>query len=834
MILNKLLSSSGFTFKSALTGVALAVSSYTLLAQSEDDMNGDSFDSDILLLDTFIVTGTAGETTKQKSSISITTLDMGKLETTVPRTASETFRTIPGIKVESSAGDGNTNIAVRGIPISAGGAKYLQIHEDGLPILEYGDIAFAPADGFYRPDYSMEVIEAVRGGSASIFASNSPGGIINILSRTGIQDGGELGVTYGLDYDETRLDFRYGGAISDDMRFHLGGFYRIGEGVRDTGYTANNGGQIKLNITRSFDRGYVRLYFKQLDDRTATYLPMPIKVSGSSSDPTIGGLAAFDEKDDTPHSQYFTTNLGTDGEGNRRVSDIEDGLRSLETSIGLEANLKLGDGWSLVNRMRLSARSGRFLSPFPAEVGEAQSIADSIAGEGATLAYANGPFAGQVIEAARLNGNGMLMRTHLFDTELNDLGNFVNDMRLMKSFDFADDSSVDLTAGYYKSRQSIDMDWLWNSYLLEVKGQDAALVDVFDAEGNARSENGLYAYGVPAWGALHRSYDTSYDTDALYASAKYEKGNLSVDAGIRLDKGTASGSYSGTVFRENFDINQDGMISAPEETVAVVDNANRKPVDYNYDYWSYSAGANYLINKDLAVFGRYSKGGRANADRLLFGPSILADGSIIDEAAAVDETKQLEAGVKYRTDSLLPGNLAVFATVFNATTEESNFEATTQKFVDRVYEATGLEIEAAYQLGGFDLKVGLTYTDAKIAKDRLNPAMEGNTPRRQADWVYSIAPSYTMEKWYFGASLIGTTKSYAQDNNDLVMPGYNYLNLTTSYQITEGLDVTLSVNNVSDEFGLTESEEGSIPANGIIRARGIAGRTASISMRYRF
>ena len=30
----------------------------------------------------------------------------------------------------------------------------------------------------------------------------------------------------------------------------MGGFYRTGEGIRDAGYTANNGGQFKFNVTK--------------------------------------------------------------------------------------------------------------------------------------------------------------------------------------------------------------------------------------------------------------------------------------------------------------------------------------------------------------------------------------------------------------------------------------------------------------------------------------------------------------------------------------------------------------------------------------------------------
>ncbi len=45
------------------------------------------------------------------------------------------------------------------------------------------------------------------------------------------------------------------------------------------------GGQIKANITREFDGGYIRLYGKYLDDRSIAFLPNPVRVTGSNGDP---------------------------------------------------------------------------------------------------------------------------------------------------------------------------------------------------------------------------------------------------------------------------------------------------------------------------------------------------------------------------------------------------------------------------------------------------------------------------------------------------------------------------------------------------------------------
>ena len=100
-------------------------------------------------------------------------------------TTAEVFKSIPGIHSESTGGEGNANISVRGVPISTGGSKFLQLHEDGLPVMQFGDIMFGNADIFLRSDKTLARVEAIRGGSASTFASNSPAGIINFISKTG-------------------------------------------------------------------------------------------------------------------------------------------------------------------------------------------------------------------------------------------------------------------------------------------------------------------------------------------------------------------------------------------------------------------------------------------------------------------------------------------------------------------------------------------------------------------------------------------------------------------------------------------------------------------------
>lgn len=790
---------------------SVSMLSLGLGAQAQDQDTGSETITEV------VVTGVAKGTNRLNTSISVSNVDIDTLAKFAPRSAAEVFRNVPGVRSESSGGEGNANIAVRGLPVAAGGAKFLQIHEDGLPVMEFGDIAFANSDIFLRTDLGLARIESVRGGTASTLASNSPGGIINLISNTGTREGGSVSLQQGLDFGQSRADFSYGGRLNENTRFHVGGFYRQGSGPRDPGYTANKGGQIKANITRELDNGFITLGVKYLNDRSIGYLPMPMMVTGSNSNPKWGSVPGLNARSQTIHSAYFLTDAGLDGQNNRKVTDIRDGMHPDSLVFNGEMQFELDGGWRLNNKFRIAKTKGNFASLFPATVDTAANIAS---GAGATaLRIAQGPGANSAY-------TGLAMRVHTFNTHLNNLDNAANDLKLSKSFE-SSGVSYDLTFGLYNSSQNINMDWVWNTYLMEVSGNNARLLDAYNGA-TKLTQNGLLAYGVPAWGnCCTRNYNTQYDITAPYAVLAATAGQWTWEGSVRFDNGKATGTYAGSVQRPNVDVNGDGIIQPTEVSVSYVDYANQSIVNYEWDYTSYSLGATYRLADNYSAFGRVSKGARANADRLLFG-KIRADGSVAEEDA-VDFVTQIEGGIKYRS-----GGKSLFVTAFMAETEEQNFEATTQRFIDRLYEAKGVEIEGSYRMGSFAVNGGLTYTDAEITKDALNPSQVGNRPRRQANWVYQVTPSWKNDSFEIGANIVGTTDSYASDDNQLVMPGYAQVNLFASYDIQENLSVSLNVNNAFDAFGVTESEEGAIPTNGLVRARAINGRTSTVTLKYSF
>lgn len=784
--------------------------------------------SDLMSLDEVVVTGVVNEKSKLESSVSVTTLSPKLMEQSAPRTTAEIFRTIPGIKAEASAGDGNTNITVRGVPISAGGSRYLQLQEDGLPILLYGDIAFSTQDQYLRADQTIGRVEAIRGGSSAITTSNGPAGIVNFISKTGAQEGGSVGTTFGLDYNSFRTDFNYGTPIGNGLSFNIGGFFRQGEGPRHANHLVNNGGQVKANLTKLFKNGYARVYVKMLNDKTAAYMPMPIQVSGTNDNPTWESVSGFDAVNNGLQSPFFQQSFGYGPDGNFRNVNISDGIHTKSNAVGASFDFELGNGWRITNNSRMALNGGRFVAPFTAQVGTTSSVIDGIVSAngdttatGAVLPYTvNRVSTGEQIADT---DNGLVQRVHLFDVELENFNNFMSDTRLSKSF-----GDIDATIGVFKGNQNIEMSWLWNSYLMEV-GEDAQLLNV-NSNGSDLSTNGQLSYGVPYWGnCCTGKYNLSYDVIAPYLNmAVSVSDRLSIDGGVRYDLVRVNGLVSPSQQLSNFDVNGNGVIDTPEQSVSRVDNANANAVNYDYDYVSYSLGLNYKLDENSAVFGRYSQGYVGNAERATWHQG----GPYLENKAPKNSLVQAELGYKKRYE-----NGGVFLTGFYAgTKEEAGVEATTQNILSNDYQSFGLELESNFRFKAFDIRGAITYVKAEIT-DNAGAVNIGNTPRRQPGLTYNLLPSYNFKGGHsVGLSIIGQTSAYAQDDNSLVLPGYAIFNVFASFKVAKNIDFNLSVNNLTNTMGITESEEGSITEGAVnyVRARSIMGRSIVAGVRLNF
>jgi outer membrane receptor protein involved in Fe transport len=707
-----------------------------------------------LNLDEVVVTAAPAARSKMKSSDSVSTVGEEAIVRGGATSAAEILRAIPGVRSESSGGEGNANITVRGAPISAGGGRYFQFQEDGLPVLLFGDIAFGTADQFVRTDYTTERVEVIRGGSASTQVANAPGGAANFISKTGRDAGNAVGYSMGLGSRLDRYDFNLSNTLSKDTYVNMGGFVRTGGGgAINTNFNSQDGGQIKIALTKELDKGsYIRASFKNLEDKTPSLMPVPV----------IGKNGQITEAPGVdPRTAYFagnslTRDVTVDAAGNKVVSNPMDGLRVKSRAFGLEGKINLDGGWVFDGKVRMTKNSGRFTAMFPA-----------------SALAANGTFTGT-----------------LFNTSLDNMDNMFSDMKLTKTFEFGA-AKMHATAGVFTGSQNVAQTWFWNQYTVNTNGSVASTTPT--------------STGWATWGGCcARTYDVRYNTRSPYAALQFETGALALDGSVRQNNMSASGQT----------IKGNGT--------AAWDETSNDNINYSISKLSYSLGANFSLNKDLALFARASSGYNFAGDRLLYGTKGALDGG---KPVSFNQLNQEEAGVKLRA-----GGFNLFATYFQAKTNESNYEASTQKTTVNGYKAKGVELEAGYKAGAFRLAGGATITSAKIA-DSLTAAEVGNNPRRQAAVVYSLAPSVALGDFDMGASLIGSGASYADDGNTVNMPGYMVTNLFANYRVNKQALVIFGMNNAFNTLAYTEAEAGGGAATA---ARALPGRTAKLSLKYEF
>ncbi len=744
--------------------IALAVASALLCmnaAQAQTDASAaekkPEGDQQVLNLEQTVITGTSQAGSKMRQSVSISTISADQIQKQGAASSAELLRSVPGIRSESSGGEGNANITVRGVPISAGGARYTQFQENGLPVLLFGDFNFVTGDMFSRADYAIDRVEVVRSGSGSTLATNAPAGIINFITKTGEQQGGAVGLNLGLGHKSNRVDFEYGAPVSNEASFYLGGYVRRGEGARKTdGVTMESGGQVRANLLYKLGgASFMRFDLKALNDQTPTLLPVPVNyVNGK-----IERIPGIDPRTFTPYSKGLQpiTNFGVKG----GTVDITDGLTAKSTALGGEVNLDLGSGWVVNDKLRIAKNTGAFLG----------LLADDKYPLATPGSY----------------------NTLFLGAKFRDLGLSVNDLKVSNKIGIDKDTSVTVSGGVFLAKQKLDIDWEIGGFAAEFKNNNAAQLNAYTS---------FFKHYV----------NVDYKTVAPYLSAAYEAGPLSLDASLRSDRQKVTGIYAD-----------------PRNGLTVNDNRN---VNYKSDFLGKSIGGNYRIEKDLAVFARYSQGAAFNSDRVIFSDATACGLNCFNGVKLpVNEVKQLEGGVKWRT-----GDFSSFITLFQAKTKETNYDLTTGKSTANSYDSKGIEIEAGYRIGAFRIGGGFTFTDAEIvgeAPDTLPAASKiGLTPNRQAKVIYQLTPSYSVGAFNFGASIVGTTKSKdaQKTTREATLPGFMTVNPYLTYMITDALQLGVNVNNLFNTIGYTEMNDD----GGRMAARSINGRTVNASLKYTF
>lgn len=817
----------GYTFPNLIAGsyiILVTNVGYKSTQKSITIKDGENSKADFHLeaesqsLKEVVVTGSSNPRSKLESSIAITTLGAKAIESRAPISTADILQTIPGFVVETSGGEVGNNLFARGIP-SAGAYEYVQIQEDGLAVFEDGALQFANADNWYRLDETVSKMEAVRGGSASIFASNAPGGIVNFISKTGQNEfQGKAKLTVG-DYGLFRTDLNLGGAlVKDKLFFNVGGFYRADDGIRKTGFTANKGGQVKMNLTYKFDDGgYLRLNYKKLDDRNTFYLPIPLK----SNNGKVEGVAGFNPNYGTLTSANFSHLSVPQYGGGTFNADLEDGVHPVVDAIGAEFKKKVADKVTLKNAFRNTKIDLNYNAIYSSGGPWTQ---DGYATDVQKLAPANtGDLSYTYVDNnTALDPNALIMRAdHWYIHK--QMENFANNL----SFNF-DLKPVNLTVGYYYSNWKSKQYWNWSNYLVDVT-DNPRLVNVNNtASGIAHTWNGIERI---TW--LERDAETKGKLNDFYVDAEIQAtDNLTFNAGVRYDKNVYSGYRDNARFgAENLGVLDN---NTADDAVTTIQGNPYTYWKYDVSEFSYTAAGNYKFNENMASYIRYSHGFRSPIEE-----------SFYDNAKDLSKLEntfvnQLELGYKY-ANSFLSVNANLFhMNLKNVAFTDILADGTSEnKFAD--VNNLGLEVETNLRYSIARLNFNFTVQNPEYDNftgqnaDGSTFNFNGNTARRIPKFFCVIRPEVDITKRLSGyVQYSYFDKKYTNQDNEQVLPAFKEVGAGLSY-VVNNLRFAVDGTNLFNEIGLTEGNpRQSTSDTDVFLARPILGRAFRFSVAINF
>ena len=765
-------------------------------------------------LETIVITASAGDRSKLNTSTSISSIDAAQIQDFDATSTAELYRMIPGIQVPGTQGDGgNSNIGVRGLRTPTGGSPFVQIQEDGLPVVLFGDIQFGNNDYWTHPMPTDERIEAIRGGTASTLASQAIGAVLNHISFTGRNDGGYVELEKGANYDYTKANFRFGSSINDTTYYNIGGYYDVGKGIEHAAYNVSDSYAIKGNITKELadDKGYVRVLFKASDTQEPSY-------NGCISSATLSGTTVSnlgpspycDGRNQAPgYSALNSSALFANVNGQLARQPLN-GILTNEKWLQLQTHYNYTDNLTIDDNARVARMSGQFNVQFYGAEATSSAI-----GPGQSLVYANGSNIGQVFTGPYVSASSAV------HTNMNHMDHVANDLAATFNTTF-NDAKINLKAGYLYYSQRIAEDWHSNTSVNEATGSNPAELDLVsgpNGTGNLLAAGGQQGFNQ-GW---NQQFDITFTDNAPYADLNFDLGNLNLDGSVREEFFSGNGWAQGITGPATSQIAV-GQIDprtvtpanpsgTPVTTLLPILGYNGlvNAVDFQEHATNWSFGALYKLTSDLSVFARASHGTRFNADRLTnSNPSYfnqngsLSSAGLANSAFPVD---QYEIGSKNRGD-LFGGHYTVEATAFYSTYKISSQEISATNCFDILgihettciisgkYQDAGLELFTTYKVNGFNILFSGTYDDSKVQANQGAPYLRSpNIP----NFTYTGLFSYdVLSNAEVGISLDGQSTIKGGDGNTYpsslivgffgkITPvknlsfGINVYNLTNSY-----------------------------------------------------
>jgi outer membrane receptor protein involved in Fe transport len=803
-------------------------------ASGEQAVNG------ITNMDQIVVTARAGvgERTKEQTSYSITTIDENRLRMQAPTSVTEALKSVPGFWVESSGGEASGNVRARGIPVDGYGS--INLLEDGMPVQHDPALGYLNADQAFRLDETIDRIEVVRGGPSSIFYSNAPAGAVNFIPReAGNEASGLFKYTLG-DYGLSRTDFWYGTPLGDGWKVAFGGYYRRDDGIRDPGFTADKGGQLRATISKEWDSGKFSIDMKRLDDQVYFDLGVPMR---TYADGEIRAVPGFDGSFGTvagPQTEnvLLRTATGTFPFDNSKGTDVN------RTQTTFKFEQSISDDWRFQDSLRLNHTNEVRNGVYPNSLLSAtnllqqghQYLAQFPGAVGLQLRYVDSP--NTVFDNQNQNGNGLAIVGGLRSVT-SPVDEIMNDARISTKFDLA--GTHDLSFGYYIAKIDQDFNRYSSTVLLDVQN-NARLLDMVAVDANGNIVGSVTAHGVYRNGYEWENAGGDSTTNALYFSDEWQfTDRLRIDLGARWEKVDVNGW---TELKHTVNLG-DGSLA---DSQIITGTGQFASWDHSFSKLGWTLGANYQFDDHSGVFARWTPTFRLpNVSTYMTNPT----------ATGITQTMDLgEVGYKY-ANRFVEFYATAFYTKYNNVSFSNyvfdlNTGASTQQQGFASTKTYGLELEGGiYPVDWFDLGFNATLQNPEyktlIYTTSVNnqPVLLdyiGNQLIRVPKTSLRVVPGFNLLggklRLQFSAEYEG--KRYVDTANSVVLPSYTTYNASARYDVSDRISLFAYADNITNSLGLTEGNpragelQSSDAGANTFLARPLLGRSYRLSFMYKF
>jgi iron complex outermembrane receptor protein len=751
-------------------------------------------------LEEIVVTGTPIKQTIMETSFAVTAVDEQALANSPALGLAALLTTIPGFYGEASAGEDNLNISARGV--RGGFLEYISLQEDGLPFLYNGFLEEVEM----RKDLTYGDLQVTRGGPSGVLTSNGAAAIVNFISRKATETPeGEVAVSY-YNYGEVRTDVFYGGPIgnSGDTTYTIGGYYRRGDGVKNVGYDANDGGQFRVTMTHKFDDSTsLMATYKHIDDHTQFYLPQPVKITQDGSIQRISPIPGFNAE--TAYLQGPETELvnikSPNGDG--QSINLQDGIwersdtvtfivsHDWQNGLRFKDSLRIAKIQTIDNDLRNLGGNSQIQSATSFLAANAPSLISAFAAKGAVGAELVRVDTGAVItNPAAMNGNGLVtqMGANQYSQSTNEV---INDAQVT----FHTDKN-DATAGVLTWNVNMDVSQIGVNFLMDVTNQ-AHLLDVAAVNAAGQIVGHLTDNGVLQYDTGYANGTVNIKSNSVYFDDQFQPIDpLRLDAGVRYEKV----DYKNLSENVASDVPLSGVLNPDviaDQTAASYGTGTYTNGRDDLAATAWTAGANYLFSDNFSVYGRYSSA----FDTGIANFAVFCPGSGC--YSPLTRLRFGEVGVRFATPGIY-AELVGFRSV-NKNVSEVTGNTGQQIILNNI--ATGAEFDGKWvPINMFSLDLSGVWQHSDLSAVGGTTSFDGNQIDRLPNVAVHLTPTASTPDGrgsaYVTVSYIG--KRWGDLANTLQLDAYTDIAAGVSYKITPKMTLSVQGTNLTDRFSITE------------------------------